>query len=44
MGNTDCGRCSTREREIIGEILLGKNEERKEVNRETSGVLKNISE
>ena len=36
MGNTNCGRCLTRESEMIAEILLGKNEERKEVTRETS--------
>ena len=44
MGNTNCGKCLTRESEMIAEILLGKNEERKEVTRETSGAIKNISE
>ena len=44
MGNTNCGRCLTRESEMIAEILLGNNEERKEVTRETSGAIKNISE
>ena len=28
MGNTQCGRCLTRESEMIAEILLGKNEEK----------------
>ena len=28
MGNTQCGRCLSRESEMIAEILLGKNEEK----------------
>ena len=35
MGNTQCGRCLSRESEMIAEILLGKNEE-KQINIQNS--------
>ena len=44
MGNTNCGRCLARESEMIAEILLGKNDDKKEAPRESNGAIKNISE
>ena len=44
MGNTNCGRCLAWESEMIAEILLGKDEEKKEIPRQSNGAIKNISE
>ena len=43
MGNTQCGRCLTRESEMIAEIILGKDKDNKEM-KDSNGAIKKISE
>ena len=43
MGS-QCGRCLTRESEMLAEILLGKNQDTKENTQDTNSAIKPIKE